>query len=290
MGTPECMQGIYTHCTNGVPTKDSTYHPERERSYGGGGGGGRGGTAHGNGSGGVSSGGGGTSSGGGGCDRNCVKALNSLVQNEKSGIHKELAIQLRKYILATAGNTRPCSAGNSVNSGEAAACNYLSGQSSQLSWQDLLTLWADGKGEVNNVVFDDGSPLNRELMLDKPHQAIMAKLAKKVIGADFDAPVSELGDNEDHADAKSNFFGDNLGMLTDGAHGNETPTAFMGSYNIEYQVIAQSNESRSFVVAFASYNKTGVGSLTHVTGDMPPGHAFASIAQEYYGTVTVSVR
>ncbi|MEU6098909.1 hypothetical protein [Streptomyces sp. NPDC047079] len=284
MGTPECMEGIYTHCKNGVPTKDSTYHPERERSYNGGGSGN--GTSHGNGS------GGGTSSGGGGCNRSCVQALNSLVSNEKSGIHKELAIQLRKYILATAGNTRPCTPGNSVNSGEAAACNYLGGQSPQLSWQGILALWADGKGDVNNIPFDDGSPLTQQLILDKSHQDIVADLAKKIIGADFDAPVGELGGNADHADAKSNIGKDLLGMATDGGVGSETPAAFLGSYNIEHQVIAQSKENHSFTVAFASYNKTGVASLTHLplVKDIPSGHAFSSIAQEFYGTVTVHVR
>lgn len=230
--------------------------------------------------------------GGGGCNGSCVQALDTLVSGEQSGIHKQLAIQLQKYILATAGNTRPCTRGASVNSGEAAACNYLSGQSSQLSWRDILALWADGKGDVNNIPFDDGSPLTQDLMMDASHKQIMANLARKIIGAGFAAPASELGGNADHADAKSNIGKDLLGMFTDGGAGSETPAAFLGSYNIEYQVIAQSKESRSFTVAFASYNKTGVSSLTHapLVKDVPSGHAFASIAQEFYGTVTVRVQ
>ncbi|MFH8473531.1 hypothetical protein [Streptomyces sp. NPDC018000] len=145
---------------------------------------------------------------------------------------------------------------------------------------------------MNNLPFDDGSPLTQQLMLDGPHQEVLKGLALKVIAAGFDAPVDELGGNRDHVDAKSNFGKDILGMLTDGGAGNETPTAFLGSYNMEYQVIAQSKESRSFTVAFASYNKAGMGSLTHIPGvnDIPSGHAFASIAQEFYGTVTVRVR
>ncbi|MEU8032000.1 RHS repeat-associated core domain-containing protein [Streptomyces sp. NPDC049099] len=233
-----------------------------------------------------------TSTSGGGCDAACIRSLNSLVANEKPGIHKELAIQLRKYIEAVAGNTRPCTAGASVKSGEAAACNYLSGHSPQLSWRDLFYLWADGKGDVNNIPFDDGSPLTQELMLDSSHKKVVEGLARKIIGADFDAPVGELGGNADHADAKSNIGKDLLGMLTDGGAGSETPAAFLGSYNIEYQVIAQSRESHSFTVAFASYNKTGMASLTHApgVGDIPSGHAFSSIAQEFYGTVTVHVQ
>lgn len=30
LGTPECMSGVITGCTNGVPDSDSVYHPERE--------------------------------------------------------------------------------------------------------------------------------------------------------------------------------------------------------------------------------------------------------------------
>ncbi|MFE6038976.1 RHS repeat-associated core domain-containing protein [Streptomyces sp. NPDC056452] len=33
LGVPECMQGIFTGCNNGVPDKDSVYHPEREPWY-----------------------------------------------------------------------------------------------------------------------------------------------------------------------------------------------------------------------------------------------------------------
>ncbi|MGW0345911.1 RHS repeat-associated core domain-containing protein [Streptomyces anthocyanicus] len=29
-GVPECHTGVYQHCNNGVPTSESTYHPERE--------------------------------------------------------------------------------------------------------------------------------------------------------------------------------------------------------------------------------------------------------------------
>ncbi|WP_237532019.1 RHS repeat-associated core domain-containing protein [Streptomyces sp. SID8352] len=248
------------------------------------------------GSGGKASGGGGrkgkTSSKSGGCDATCVGALDSLVSKERPGLHKQLAVQLRKYILATAGNTRPCVAGASVNSGEAAACNYLSGDSPQLSWRDILALWANGNPSLNNIPFDDGSPLTQKLMLDGPHKEIVEDLARKVIHADFDAPANELGGNRDHSDPKSNIGKDLLGMMTDGKRGSETPTAFLGSYNIEYQVIAQSKKNRSFTVAFASYNKTGVQSLFHIPGigDIPSGHAFRSIAQEFYGTVTVSVR
>ncbi|WP_149825301.1 polymorphic toxin-type HINT domain-containing protein [Streptomyces tailanensis] len=32
LGTPECMSGVITGCTNGVPDSDSVYHPERERT------------------------------------------------------------------------------------------------------------------------------------------------------------------------------------------------------------------------------------------------------------------
>ncbi|WP_053661614.1 RHS repeat-associated core domain-containing protein [Streptomyces sp. MMG1121] len=233
-----------------------------------------------------------SSGGGGGCDAACVRSLNSLVTNEKPGLHKQLAIQLREYIEAVAGNTRPCTPGASVKSGEAAACNYLGGNSPQLSWRDLFYLWADGKGDVNNIPFDDGSPLTQQLMLDSSHKKVIEGLARKILSADFDAPASELGGNADHADAKSNIGKDLLGMITDGGAGSETPAAFLGSYNIEYQVIAQSRESHSFTVAFASYNKTGMASLSHapLVGDVPSGHAFSSIAQEFYGTVTVSVQ
>ncbi|MFF0202137.1 polymorphic toxin-type HINT domain-containing protein [Streptomyces sp. NPDC005017] len=31
LGTPECMSGVITGCTNGVPDDDSVYHPEREK-------------------------------------------------------------------------------------------------------------------------------------------------------------------------------------------------------------------------------------------------------------------
>ncbi len=153
-------------------------------------------------------------------------------------------------------------------------------------------MWADGKGDVNNISFDDGSPLTQQLMDDEPHNEIMRELAEKVVAADFNAPVDKLGGNRDHVDAKSNVGKDLLGMLTNGRAGNETPTAFLGSYNMEYQVIAQSKKRRNFTIAFASYNKTGVGSLTHLpgVGDIPSGHAFSSIAQEFYGTVTVHVR
>jgi hypothetical protein len=58
--------------------------------------------------------------------------------NEKD-VHAALAAQLQDYILATAGNTHPCSAGESVASGTMAACNQLGGNSPQLSWTDLLS-------------------------------------------------------------------------------------------------------------------------------------------------------
>ncbi|MFG3173367.1 RHS repeat-associated core domain-containing protein [Streptomyces sp. NPDC048200] len=33
LAVPECMMGVVTNCRNGVPTKDSVYHPERDPSY-----------------------------------------------------------------------------------------------------------------------------------------------------------------------------------------------------------------------------------------------------------------
>ncbi|WUH43468.1 RHS repeat-associated core domain-containing protein [Streptomyces sp. NBC_00443] len=33
LGTPECMSGVITGCTNGVPDSDSVYHPERENEW-----------------------------------------------------------------------------------------------------------------------------------------------------------------------------------------------------------------------------------------------------------------
>ncbi|MGW4237325.1 polymorphic toxin-type HINT domain-containing protein [Streptomyces sp. NPDC004749] len=42
LGVPECHSGVYSGCNNGVPTKNSTYHPEKDKTNTGGGGGGGG--------------------------------------------------------------------------------------------------------------------------------------------------------------------------------------------------------------------------------------------------------
>ncbi|MEU6403670.1 hypothetical protein [Streptomyces sp. NPDC046985] len=130
-------------------------------------------------------------------------------------------------------------------------------------------------------------------MSDKNHQEIMTYLAGKVSAADFNAPMDALGGEGDYRDPKTHFFSDMLGNMANGRHRTELPDKFTGSYGTECQVIAQSRDSHTFTVAFASYSDTGLVSLLHqpsLIPDSPPGQPWASVTQGYVGAVVVHVR
>ncbi|MGW0878331.1 RHS repeat-associated core domain-containing protein [Streptomyces sp. NPDC002671] len=241
---------------------------------------------------------GGHHGGGGGCDSACLAALEALQHhvwkddsNEKL-VHSALAAQLKAYVMTIAGNRHPCQAGASVASGTMAACNYLGGNSPQLSWQDLLKLWAGGKGA--NVPFDAGSPLTQQLATDKHNMGIIRRLKEKLEADDFSADINALGGQDDYVDGKNlgeklgNFPKDMLGMATNGHHGTETPDAFTGGYDVVYQVVNENRSSRSFTVAFAAFNDTGTASLIHFgMPDVKQGYGGASVYQTYYWTMEV---
>ncbi|MDH6117296.1 RHS repeat-associated protein [Kitasatospora sp. GAS204A] len=229
----------------------------------------------------------------GGCDDSCQGALNSLVHHghwkddsQETGVHQALATELQKYILTLGGNTRPCQAGASVTSGTIAACNQLAGTSPQLTWQDLLKLWAMGKDGAD-ISFDGGSPLTQQIAASEHSQEILSNLAAQIRAGGYAVPLSELGGQNDYVDGANlpeklkNFPKDMLGMGTDGKHGTPTPEAFLGGYDVVYQVINESPKTRSFTVAFAAYNDTGIASLTHALPNTTSG-AGASVRQEFY--------
>ncbi|MCX3058345.1 RHS repeat domain-containing protein [Streptomyces beihaiensis] len=233
----------------------------------------------------------------GGCDASCQQALRALLMhkwkddsNEKN-IHAALAAQLRNYVLAVAGNTHPCQEGASVASGTMAACDQLGGNSPQLSWTDLLKLWAGGKGA--NVPFDAGSPLTQKLAGDKHNVAILQGLMKQIEADGFSTDISALGKQDDYVDGKNlgekivNLPKDLTGMATNGHHGTGVPDAFTGGYDEVYQVINVSPKKRSFTVAFAAFNDTGTASLTHLFPDTKQGFGGASVYQTYYWTMEV---
>ncbi|MFD5435128.1 RHS repeat-associated core domain-containing protein [Kitasatospora sp. NPDC127067] len=238
----------------------------------------------------------GSSSGKGGCDSACQGALNSLVHHGdwkddelEKGVHQALAVELQKYILTLGGNILPCKEGAEVTSGTIAACNQLSGTSPQLTWQDLLQLWAQGKDGAN-ISFDGGSQLTQQIAKDHHSQEILDGLAAQIRNGNYQVPLSELGGQNDFVDGKD--LGEKLtkalpkdlwGMATDGKGwaANPTPEAFLGGYDVVYQVINVSPKTHSFTVAFAAYNDTGFASLTHFTGNTGTGPG-ASVRQEYY--------
>ncbi|MFF6960147.1 RHS repeat-associated core domain-containing protein [Streptomyces sp. NPDC008317] len=286
-GVPECMTGVITGCHNGVPGKGSVYHPDRDPGNR---------PSHSGGKGNGNS----NSSGSGGCDRACQNALAALQQNtwkddkNEKNVHAALAKELRDYVLALAGNTNPCKVGASVTSGTMAACNQMGGNSPQLTWTDLLQLWLGGKGA--NVPFDANSLLTKQLAFNGHSLQIIKNLARAVSDADFGADIDALGGQDDYVDGKNlgekmkNLPKDLSGMATRGRVGTKVPEAFTGGYDLVYQVINQNKKDHSMTVAFAAFNDTGTASAFHFgVPDIKQGYGGASVYQEYYWSVTVSV-
>ncbi|MEU0604089.1 hypothetical protein ABZ484_38655, partial [Streptomyces sp. NPDC006393] len=223
----------------------------------------------------------------GGCDSACQQALASLTKKVKGDLYKALAVELQKYVMALGMNTRPCQEGASVTSGTAAACADLMGVGSTKDMNDIVNDWLNGTG--GTYVFGAGSKITQQLASNDHNSKILSDLIKVISSADFDISPSKLGKRASYKDPKSNFFKDVQGMLTGGSKGSGLPEAFMGSYTEVYQVVNVDRESRSFTVAFAAYNGTGLGSLLHnpLFPDRAEGRQQGTLRQIYYWTVTV---
>ena len=242
----------------------------------------------------------------GGCDSDCQAALAALLGKKfvdskgnpwtgagsEKNVHSSLAQQLQLYVMAVGGNISPCdnSTGQVTGSGLAAACNFLSGHSSQLSWKDLLGMWMNGPG--GNVVFDSGSPLTATLASDSNNVNIVANVVAQVAASGFNAAPSSIGGQADHKDAKGNVLKDITSMMTNGEHGTPEPDGMMGSYDEVYQVINVDKSARTATIAFGVFNDTGMASLYHLTPDIKYGSTAgggASVYQEFFWTTTVTI-
>lgn len=233
-----------------------------------------------------------TNSESGGCDKTCqdaLSALGKLMKGHQGSLYQSLAKELRKYVLTVAGNSK-CVEGAMVTSGAAAGCADMAKTGSTATWNDLLNEWLNGKGGVRT--FGAGSLLTQQLAGNKYSTELLAELQKKISGAGYDIspndPDAKLGGVSKRKDPKSNILRDITGMLTDGQHGASTPEAFFGSYDQVHQVINVDKQNRSFTVAFAAYNATGMHSLTHFWPDVAQGRQMANLHQTYYWTVTVT--
>ncbi|WP_224756479.1 RHS repeat domain-containing protein [Streptomyces sp. col6] len=233
-----------------------------------------------------------TSSESGGCDKACQDALSGLaklMKKEQGSLYRSLAKELRSYVLTVAGNSK-CVEGARVSSGVAAGCADVAKIGSTETWNDLLNEWLNGKGGVRT--FGAGSLLTQRLAVNKYSTELLAELQKEISGAGYDVnlsdPNTKLGNVSKRTDPKLNFFRDVAGMLTDGKRGSGTPEAFFGSYDQLHQVINVDKRNKSFTVAFAAYNGTGMGSLTHFWPDVAQGRQMGTLHQTYYWTVTVT--
>ncbi|MEE1838587.1 hypothetical protein [Streptomyces sp. JV190] len=173
-----------------------------------------------------------------------------------------------------------------ASSGVAAGCADAAGIGSMDTWNDLLNDWVNGKGGVR--IFGAGSLITQQLAGNRHSLDILERLQKKISDAGYEIDPSLLGGRSSCSDPKSNIFKDLRGMCTDGKKGSGIPEAFMGSYDQMHQVINVNKRDRSFTVAFAAYNETGVGSLTHFLPEIGQGKSMGTLHQTYYWTVTVS--
>ncbi|MFI2313233.1 hypothetical protein AMK17_00930 [Streptomyces sp. CB00072] len=76
-------------------------------------------------------------------------------------------------------------------------------------------------------------------------------------------------------------------MYANGEKGSGIPEAFTRSYDQVHQFINVNKKEKTFTVAFAAYNETGVESLTHVFPDIGQGKDMGTLHQSCYWTVTV---
>ena len=248
----------------------------------------------------------GAGSSGGGCNAACQAALKALQKSDfkdnagnpitgagaEPDIHAALAAQLMQYVLALGGNISPCGGGSVTGSGLDAACDQLSGNSPQYTWQDLLGMFVKGPGGGTDIPFDLGSPLTQQLATDPHNLSLLSAIESSVAKSGFTASPSSIGGQSDYLDAKGNITKDLQGMGTNGKSGTQTPDAFLGSYDEVYQVININQRTRSMTVAFAAYNDTGMASLTHVVPDMHNCSSCgggSSVMEEFYWTTTVSL-
>ncbi|MFI9628750.1 RHS repeat-associated core domain-containing protein [Streptomyces sp. NPDC052042] len=302
LADPQQMNG-YTYSNNnpvthsdptGLWIDDGTGHSEPRRDGGPAGPPsptpGRSGGAHS--SGGSSNRGGGGSSNragstivGSGCDSPCQKAIQALKAKWKGGLYGSLVREVEKYVQIVTGDHRPCAEGAMVSSGVAAGCADAMGIGSAETWNDLLNEWINGKGGVRT--FGAGSLITQQLAGNKHSRDLLEGLQEKISGAGYDIDPSTLGGRSSYRDPKTNFFKDLYGMYTDGKGGSGIPEAFMGSYDQVHQVINVDKRERSFTVAFAAYNETGLESLTHLFPDIGQGKSMGTLHQAYYWTVTV---
>lgn len=241
---------------------------------------------HSSGGGGKSGGGVGSAVSGSGCDSPCQKALQTLAAKWKGGLYGSLAREVGKYVEIVAGDVRSCTEGSMASSGFAAGCADAAGIGSMDTWNDLLNDWVNGKGGVRT--FGAGSLITQQLAGNRHSLDILERLQKKISDAGYEIDPSLLGGRSSYSDPKSNIFKDLRGMYTDGKKDSGMPEAFMGSCDQMHRVINVNKRDRSFTVAFAAYNETGVGSLTHFLPEIGQGKSMGTLHQTYYWTVTVS--
>ncbi|WP_455712373.1 RHS repeat-associated core domain-containing protein [Streptomyces halstedii] len=250
------------------------------------------GTASGGGSSGGSGGGssGGSSGGstivGSGCDKACQKAIQALAAKWKGGLYGSLVREVEKYVGIVTGDYGACVEGEMVSSGVAAGCADAAGIGSTENWNDLLNDWINGKGGVRT--FGAGSLITQQLAGNKHSRDLLDGIQREISDAGYDVDPSSIGGRSSYRDPKTNFFKDLYGMYTDGKSGSGVPEAFMGSYDQVHQVINVNKREKSFTVAFAAYNETGVGSLTHFLPEIGQGKQMGTLHQTYYWTVTVT--
>ncbi|MEU2763393.1 hypothetical protein [Streptomyces sp. NPDC007094] len=116
---------------------------------------------------------------------------------------------------------------------------------------------------------------------------LLQGIRRKISFSNYDIDPALLGGRSSYKDPTTNFFKDLYGMYTNGEKGSGIPEAFMGSCDQVHQVINVNKKDKTFTVAFAAYNETGVESLTHVFPDIGQGKGMGTLHQSYYWTVTV---
>jgi len=237
----------------------------------------------------------------GGCDKPCQDALNALGSQKLGDLDSALSAQLALYVQNLAGNRNDCTPGGTVSSGVAAACDEMTGHSPQFTWQDLLMMWMDQKKGPLNISFDGGSQITQELALDQNNKNLLSLLIGQIRAGGFNGDPSKLGGDYSHTDGNgilgktAQLPKDLAGMLRGSVSNYDALDNFLGSYNEVYQVINISPKARTFTVAFAVSNDTGMASLMHVNmlsgGALPdrdrPVGGGASVYEEFYWAVTV---
>ncbi|MEW1660341.1 hypothetical protein [Streptomyces sp. NPDC093707] len=180
-----------------------------------------------------------------------------------------------------------------MSSGAIAGCDDLKEVTDNLGWKELLAAWYMGFGGSHS--FGISSLITRQLATGPFNGKLLQEVSRSVAETGYSVSPEKVGGSRPYVDGEGgwiqklpNFTRDVMGMATDGAAGQGTPDAFLGSFNEVYQVLNVNKEKREFTVAFAAFNRTGTASLTHIAPDLPQGLPMASLDQTYYWVTTVT--